>query len=66
MLDGQRMNGYIDSGADISFLSADSARRLFGLTPSSPGMRRAAMAQNNPQDSVYLHRFALCATARIL
>jgi hypothetical protein len=57
-LDGQRVNGYIDSGAVISFLSADSARRLFGLTPSSPGMRQVGAPPSNRQDSIYMHRFA--------
>jgi predicted aspartyl protease len=57
-LDGQRLNGYIDSGAVHSLLSADSARRLFGLTHGSPETKQAGMAQNNPQDLVYPHRFA--------
>lgn len=39
-LDGQPVNALIDTGAGTSVLNLDTASRLFGLDPGSPGMER--------------------------
>ncbi|HEY4077146.1 MAG TPA: pepsin/retropepsin-like aspartic protease family protein [Rhizomicrobium sp.] len=57
-LDGQKMNAIIDSGAVSSILSADIARRLFGLTATSPGMKQSGIAMGNPLYPVYRHQFS--------
>ena len=57
-LDGQKLDAIIDSGAVDSILRADTARGLFGLTASSPGMKQSAALTVNPQYPVYQHQFA--------
>jgi predicted aspartyl protease len=57
-LDGQKVDGIIDSGAINSILRADVARELFGLTAGSPGMSQSAMLTVDPQYPVYQHQFA--------
>jgi lipoprotein NlpI len=38
ILDGRELNALIDTGASLSLLSHDVAKRLFGLEPGSPGL----------------------------
>jgi predicted aspartyl protease len=57
-LDGQSMNAIIDSGAVNSMLDAGIARRSFGLTANSPGMRQSGTVANDPQYPIYQHRFS--------
>jgi hypothetical protein len=57
-LDGQKLNAIIDSGSINSVLSADVARRWFGLTADSPGMKQSGMAANDPQYPVYQREFS--------
>ena len=56
-LDGQQFDAIIDSGAPNSSLSADAARRFFGLTPTSPGMEKWSSQTLYPQYPVYKHKF---------
>jgi hypothetical protein len=57
-LDGQKLNAIIDSGAGNSILSTDAARRFFGLTAKSPGMRQSKNLTNDSQNPVYQHQFS--------
>jgi Aspartyl protease len=57
-LDGQKLSAIIDTGAVSSVLSAEAARRFFGLTADSPGMTRSAILARNPQYSVYQRQFS--------
>jgi hypothetical protein len=57
-LDGKKLNGIIDTGAVNSVLSAEAARRFFGLTGDSPGMKQSAILTKNPQYPVYQHQFS--------
>jgi predicted aspartyl protease len=57
-LDGQKLNAIIDSGSFNSILRADTARELFGLTASSPGMSPSATLTTDPHYPVYQHQFA--------
>jgi hypothetical protein len=56
-LDGQKFDAIIDSGAPNSSLSADAARRFFGLTANSPGMEKWPSLTKYPQYPVYRHKF---------
>jgi predicted aspartyl protease len=56
-LDGQKFDAIIDSGAPNSSLSAEAARRFFGLTPASPGMEKWPSLTKYPQYPVYKHKF---------
>lgn len=60
-LDGQKFDAIIDSGAPNSSLSADAARRFFGLTPASPGMEKWSSLTQYPQYPVYKHKFGSLA-----
>jgi len=57
-LDGQKLNAIVDTGAVNSILSADAARRFFGLTADSPGIKRSAILTKSPQYPVYQHQFS--------
>ncbi len=55
-LNEKKLDAIIDTGAANSILSADAARRYFGLTAESPGMKQSAiLAKDYP---VYQHRFS--------
>ena len=60
-LDGQKFDAIIDSGAPNSSLSADAARRFFGLTSASPGMEKWSSLTKYPQYPVYKHKFGSLA-----
>jgi len=57
-LDGKELHAIIDSGAGVSILTADSARRFFGITADSPGMSESATLTKSAQYPVYQHQFS--------
>jgi predicted aspartyl protease len=45
-VDGRNLTAYLDTGASRSEMSMEAARDLFGLRPSSPGVRSLTEANN--------------------
>jgi predicted aspartyl protease len=57
-LDGHTLDAVIDTGSQYTILSLPVARRLFGLSPDSPGVTPLGAVNNDPALNSYMHTFA--------
>jgi len=57
-LDGHVLDAVIDTGSQYTILSLPVARRLFGLSPDSPGVTPLGVVNNDPSLNSYMHTFA--------
>lgn len=57
-LDGHTLDAVIDTGSQYTILSMPVARRLFGLSPDSPGVTPLGVVNNGPALNSYMHTFA--------
>ena len=57
-LDGHALDAVIDTGSQYTILSLPVARRLFGLSPDSPGVTPLGVVNNDPALNSYMHTFA--------
>lgn len=60
-LDGHVLHGIIDTGATGSFMRASVARRIFGLTPDSPGMEPGGLVNGDKETPFFRHVFSSLA-----
>ena len=58
VIDGHELRAIIDTGASGTFMDMNTARRVFGLTPDSPGMKNVGIANNDPNLPLYEHVFS--------
>jgi predicted aspartyl protease len=58
-LDGKDVEAMVDTGADVTVLSLSRAKDLFGLTPSSPGMKPdgTVVVMSGAQVKAYTYTF---------
>lgn len=64
-LDGKNFDAVIDTGSANSTMSADIAKRVFGITADSPGSTPVANAGNDPDHKVFGHAFGSLAFAGV-
>jgi hypothetical protein len=56
-LDGRRLMAIVDTGASTSTVRLDIARRVFGLTPDSDGMKAVGHLPGDEKAVIYEHSF---------
>ncbi len=57
-LDGKSIRAVIDTGATNSTMSMPLAKRLFGLTPESPGVTQGGIVNGDPTLRSYRYKFS--------
>ena len=57
-LDGHALDAVIDTGSQYTIISLPVAKRLFGLSPDSPGVTPLGAVNNDPGLNSYMHTFA--------
>ena len=57
-LDGHTLDAVIDTGSQYTIISLPLARRLFGLSPDSPGVTPLGAVNNDPALNGFMHTFA--------
>lgn len=56
-LDGKELTASVDTGSEMSSMSAGMAKFLFGVTAESPGSTPQPSPDDNPRHAPYLHVF---------
>lgn len=57
MLEGKELTAVIDTGSPVSVLRFDAAARLFGISPSDPGVTLVGEHHANDRQDLYAHNF---------
>ena len=57
IVDGQAMNAIIDTGANDTIMTFDTASHFFGLSPGSPGLTPSGNVNGDPNRKSYIRAF---------
>jgi hypothetical protein len=66
MLDGHAFDALIDTGSQHSTISLPAARRMFGLSPGSPGVAPLGPVNNDPALTGFVHTFGALSFGSVM